>query len=79
MINKPYFSKVWLYFFLSGMIFYTLQHINFNYTLKGNTMEIVHFMDSTIYLIGPRGAGKTAVGKSTFLALNYRSIDRMIG
>ncbi len=38
-------------------------------------MEIVHFMDSTIYLIGPRGAGKTTVGKALSLALNYRLID----
>ncbi len=38
-------------------------------------MEIVHFMDSTIYLIGPRGAGKTTVGKALSLALNYRFID----
>ncbi|WP_109395273.1 shikimate kinase AroL [Proteus terrae] len=32
-------------------------------------------MDSTIYLIGPRGAGKTTVGKALSLALNYRLID----
>ncbi|WP_311755408.1 shikimate kinase AroL [Proteus terrae] len=32
-------------------------------------------MDSTIYLIGPRGAGKTTVGKALSLALNYRFID----
>ena len=38
-------------------------------------MEIVHFMDSTIYLIGPRGAGKTTVGKALSLTLNYRFID----
>lgn len=38
-------------------------------------MEIVHFMDSTIYLIGPRGAGKTTVGKALSLSLNYRFID----
>lgn len=38
-------------------------------------MEIVHFMDSTIYLIGPRGAGKTTVGKALSLALNYKFID----
>lgn len=30
-------------------------------------MEIVHFMESTIYLIGPRGAGKTTVGKALSL------------
>lgn len=38
-------------------------------------MEIVHFMDSTIYLIGPRGAGKTTVGKALSLTLDYRFID----
>lgn len=38
-------------------------------------MEIVHFMDSTIYLIGPRGAGKTTVGKALSLTLKYRFID----
>ncbi|MFB0773287.1 shikimate kinase AroL [Proteus cibi] len=32
-------------------------------------------MDSTIYLIGPRGAGKTTVGKALSLTLNYRFID----
>ncbi len=38
-------------------------------------MEIVHFMESTIYLIGPRGAGKTTVGKALSLSLDYRFID----
>ncbi|QIG06913.1 shikimate kinase AroL [Proteus sp. ZN5] len=32
-------------------------------------------MDSTIYLIGPRGAGKTTVGKALSLALNYKFVD----
>ncbi|MCF1958368.1 shikimate kinase AroL, partial [Escherichia coli] len=32
-------------------------------------------MDSTIYLIGPRGAGKTTVGKALSLTLDYRFID----
>ena len=37
-------------------------------------MEIVHIMDSTIYLIGPRGAGKTTVGKALSLILDYHFI-----
>lgn len=32
-------------------------------------------MESTIYLIGPRGAGKTTVGKALSLSLDYRFID----
>lgn len=38
-------------------------------------MEKVHFMDSIIYLIGPRGAGKTTVGQALSLSLNYQFID----
>ncbi len=32
-------------------------------------------MESTIYLIGPRGAGKTTVGKALSLSLDYQFID----
>ncbi|WP_193016345.1 shikimate kinase AroL [Proteus sp. FME41] len=32
-------------------------------------------MESTIYLIGPRGAGKTTVGKALSLSLDYKFID----
>lgn len=38
-------------------------------------MEIVHFMESIIYLIGPRGTGKTTVGKALSLSLGYEFID----
>ena len=38
-------------------------------------MEIVHFMENIVYLIGPRGAGKTTVGKALSLSLNHEFID----